>query len=207
VHIYWADFDDNGRHDIVLAKEKNGKQLPVRGRECSSQQCPMILQKFPTYAEFAKSDLAGIYTEEKLAKALHLTAANMLSTVFLNDGKGRFTAQPLPNLAQVAPINAIVPLDVDGDGALDLLCAGNNWGAEVETVRYDAGIGLMLKGDGKGGFSPVPVMRSGFFANGNLRDLCLLRTGPDRSPLIVAANNNDLLQAFAPGRTTSPSVP
>lgn len=207
VHIYWADFDDNGRHDIVLAKEKNGRQLPVRGRECSSQQCPMILQKFPTYAEFAKSDLAGIYTEEKLAQALHLTASDMLSTVFLNDGKGRFTARALPNLAQVAPINAIVPMDMDGDGVLDLLCAGNNWGAEVETVRYDAGIGLLLKGDGQGGFSPVPVMRSGFFAHGNVKDLCLLRIGPDRSPLIVAANNNDLLQAFAPAPATSPSVP
>ncbi len=207
VHIYWADFDDNGRHDIVLAKEKNGKQLPVRGRECSSQQCPMILQKFPTYAEFAKADLAGIYSEEKLAKALHLTAADMLSTVFLNDGKGRFTARALPNLAQVAPINAIIPMDMDRDGHMDLLCAGNNWGAEVETVRYDAGIGLLLKGDGKGGFSPVPVMRSGFYAPGNVKDLALLRSANDGYPLIAVANNNELLQLFAPAAVTSPSAP
>lgn len=46
LHVYWADFDGNGRSDIVLSKEKDGKKLPVRGRECSSQQCPTILEKF-----------------------------------------------------------------------------------------------------------------------------------------------------------------
>ncbi len=196
IHVYWADFDDNDRHDIVLAKEKDGKQLPVRGRECSSQQCPMILEKFPTYAQYAHSDLAGIYTQEKLSGALHLQATMMLSTVFINDGKGHFTAQALPMMAQVAPINAIIPMDVDGDRHVDLVCAGNNWGAEVETARYDAGTGLILRGDGKGGFAPMPLSRTGFFARGNAKDLAFLHRGPDKDPLILVANNNDILQAF-----------
>ena len=200
IHVYWADFDDNGRHDIVLAKEKNGKQLPVRGRECSSQQCPMILQKFPTYAQYANSDLAGIYTQEKLSGALHLQATMMLSTVLINDGKGHFTPQALPMMAQVAPMNAIIPMDVDGDTHIDLVCAGNNWGAEVETARYDAGTGLILRGDGKGGFTPMPISRSGFFAWGNVKDLALVRTGPNKAPLIVVANNNDIVQAFGTKR-------
>ncbi|MBL0045559.1 MAG: VCBS repeat-containing protein [Flavobacteriales bacterium] len=196
IHVYWADFDDNGRHDIVLAKEKDGKQLPVRGRECSSQQCPMIQQKFPTYAEFANADLSGIYTPEKLAGALHLQATMFRSTVFLNDGKNHFSAQALPNLAQVAPINAIIPIDIDGDNHIDLVCAGNNWGAEVETARYDAGIGLILKGNGKGSFDPMPVLQSGFFAWGNVKDLALVNNGEGTSPLIVVANNNAPLQVF-----------
>ncbi|MBL7984354.1 MAG: VCBS repeat-containing protein, partial [Flavobacteriales bacterium] len=202
VHIYWADFDDNGRHDIVLAKEKNGKQLPVRGRECSSQQCPMILQKFPTYQEFANADLAGIYTPEKLAGALHLQATMFRSTVLINDGKNRFNAMDLPPLAQVAPINAVLPTDVNGDGHVDLIIAGNNWGAEVETARYDAGIGQVLLGDGKGRFAPMPVMRSGFFAWGNVKDLALVPTAAG-SPLIVVANNAGPMQVFrrsTPGR-------
>lgn len=200
IHVYWADFDDNGRHDIVLAKEKDGKQLPVRGRECSSQQCPMILQKFPTYAQYANSDLAGIYTQEKLSSALHLRATLMMSTVFVNDGKGHFTAQALPMRAQVAPINAIIPMDVDGDKHIDLVCAGNDWGAEVETARYDAGTGLILRGDGKGGFTPMSVPRSGFFAWGNVKDLALVHVGPNKNPLIVVANNNDVMQAFGKGK-------
>ena len=202
IHIYWADFDDNGRHDIVLAKEKNGHQLPVRGRQCSSQQCPIIQERFPSYEAFAEADLEGIYTPEKLAAALHLEATMMRSTVFLQDEHGRFRAHDLPILAQMAPITGIVPLDVDGDGHLDLIVAGNNWGAEVETVRYDAGTGLVLKGDGTGNFRPMTIARSGFFAWGNVKDLALLKTGPHGAPLIVVANNNDRLQAFQPVRSS-----
>ncbi len=203
IHVYWADFDDNGRHDIVLAKERDGKQLPVRGRECSSQQCPMILGKFPTYTDYANADLRTIYTPEKLNGALHLQATMFRSTVFISDGKGHFTPQVLPNIAQVAPINAIIPMDVDGDGHMDLVCAGNNWGAEVETARYDAGTGLVLKGDGKGGFAAMTVMHSGFFAWGNVKDMALVRTGADKRPLIVVGNNNGALQAFKPSKVVS----
>ncbi|MBL7963056.1 MAG: VCBS repeat-containing protein [Flavobacteriales bacterium] len=198
VHVYWADFDDNGRSDIVLAKEKDGHLLPVRGRECSSQQCPVILERFPTYAEFARADLQQIYTPEKLERALHRKAEFMRSAAFLSGADGRYTASVLPALAQTAPVNAIVVQDLDGDGHADLFIAGNNWGAEVETVRYDAGTGLLLKGDGSGRFDPVPLTRSGLFAWGEVKDVKLLRQGAARTPLLVVANTSDRLQAFAP---------
>ena len=203
VHIYWADFDDNGRHDIVLAKEKAGKQLPVRGRECSSQQCPRILQRFPTYQQFADADLTAIYTPEKLAGSLHLQATWMLSTVLLSNADGTFTPKPLPNAAQVSPINGIVALDVNSDGHLDLVCAGNHWGAEVETVRYDASIGSVLLGNGKGDFHAMPATRSGFVAWGNVKGLALIQRNGRRTVLV--ANNNDAVQAYELRGTTKPT--
>ena len=39
--------------------------------------------------------------------------------------------------------------DFNQDGNLDILVAGNLYTAEVETPRNDAGIGLVLLGDGK----------------------------------------------------------
>ena len=194
IHIYWGDFDDNGRSDIVLAKESDGKLLPVRGRECSSQQCPMILGKFGSYDAFANADLPAIYSPEKLKAALHLQASYMRSTVLLNRGAKGFEAVDLPPLAQASPINAILPMDVNGDGITDLVVAGNAWGAEVETVRYDGGTGLVLIGDGTGRFEPVPIRRSGFVAWENAKDMTTLRT--PSGPLIVVANNNGPLRTF-----------
>ncbi|MBL7963057.1 MAG: VCBS repeat-containing protein [Flavobacteriales bacterium] len=195
LHLYWNDFDGNGRGDIVLAKDQDGIRYPVRGRECSSQQCPMILDRFPTYDAFARASLETIYTPEKLGNALHLEVRNMMSCVLLNQGNGRYVRRDLPMLAQAAPIMGIAVHDVTGDGKPDLVVAGNHWGAEVETIRYDAGTGLVLEGDGRGNFTPWSIARSGFFAWDDVRDVRLVqRSG--HSPVFFVASNNAPLSVF-----------
>ncbi|MEO8069340.1 MAG: VCBS repeat-containing protein [Flavobacteriales bacterium] len=194
--IYWNDFDGNGHNDIVLAKDYKGKVVPVRGRQCSSEQCPMIANKFETYDAFAKATLGQIYGDEKLAKALHLQAKHMRSCVVMNLGKGKWELRDLPGMAQSAPINGSVVMDVDNDGHMDILAVGNNWGAEVETIRYDGGTGCVLLGDGKGGFKPLPTSKSGLFAWENAKDLALVHLGKSGAPLLVVANNNSSLQGF-----------
>jgi enediyne biosynthesis protein E4 len=96
--------------------------------------------------------------------------------------------------------------DVNGDGRMDIVCAGNNWGAEVETVRYDAGVGSVLLGDGKGGFTAMPATQSGLFAWGNAKDVALLQTGADGVNTVIVANNNDVIQAFRLKRKTPPNA-
>jgi enediyne biosynthesis protein E4 len=54
----------------------------------------------------------------------------------------------------------------------------------------------VLLGDGKGGFTPMPAMQSGFFAWGNAKDVALLRTGADGASTVIVTNNNDVVQAF-----------
>jgi len=198
-NVFAGDFDKNNTCDIVLSKEYNGKLVPARGRQCSSEQMPYIKQKFPTYKDFASADLEEILGEQNLKEALHLDVTTFASKVLINQGKGRFSEQYLPNLAQIAPIKRILAEDFNGDGHIDLLIAGNMYEAEVETPRYDAGNGLLLTGDGKGGFEPQPISRSGFFAPRNVKDMSLLRT-VNGEKLLVVANNNDAPQAFRMGK-------
>jgi hypothetical protein len=198
LHVYWNDFDNNGKADIVLAKEKDAVMLPVRGRECSSEQCPMILDKFPSYNAFANASLEQVYGVEKLSKGLHLQANDFASYLLINSGDGHYQKMKLPNIAQIAPIMGSAFVDVDNDGKMDLVTAGNMWGAEVETVRYDAGNGLVLLGDGTGKFRPLSVSESGFFAPGNVKDLLVVQL--DNKPTIIIANNNGPVQQFRPTR-------
>ena len=111
-----------------------------------------------------------------------------------NNGAGKFTASALPNLAQIAPIKAIVPHDVDGDGNLDLIVAGNLYDAEPNTPRADAGNGLWLRGNGKGHFRAVPPAESGLLTPMNVNGLTLITTPPGKALLV--ANTGDALQAF-----------
>lgn len=204
--IYSGDLDGSGTNDIVLAKAAETGELPVRGRECSSQQCPVILQKFPTYKSFAEADLDKIYGSEKLENALKLTATEFRSMVLYNDGKGKFTAKPLPNQAQLFPIRDFVTMDVNGDGKNDLVCAGNMYGVEVETVRYDAGVGLLMLSDGDLSFRSISVPESGIFSPYDTRHILPIRIGGSRSPGILFVNNNGPVQLFVPNSNGAKGV-
>jgi hypothetical protein len=85
-------------------------------------------------------------------------------------------------------------LNVDGDGNLDLIVAGNLFLTEPNTPALDAGNGLWLRGDGRGQFTPVAPVESGFLAPRNVAGLALLKT-PAGSAVLVA-NTGDSLQAF-----------
>ena len=61
--------------------------------------------------------------------------------------------------AQISALNGMVADDFDGDGNLDVLINGNDWGTEVSVGRYDALNGLVLKGDGKGNFTALSILR------------------------------------------------
>ncbi len=191
--IFGNDFDHNGTNDVVLAKYSGSKLLPVRGRECTSEQMPFVAEKFPTYDGFAKATVENIYTPEELEKAVKYEVTTFSSMLFKNNGAQQFVAVELPVMAQFAPIRSMEVRDVNGDGNLDVLAVGNLFQAEVETVRYDAGSGLCLLGDGQANFSVEPVVKSGFFVPGDARDMIVIEKP---KPTIVVANNNDKLQFF-----------
>lgn len=189
LEIYVKDFDKNGTYDIVLGKYQNGVCLPVRGRECSSQQMPFILDKFPTYDAFANANLEGIYGQSELDSALHFSATEFASCILLSSESG-YVLNHLPNLAQFGPINASLVEDFNQDGHLDVLSVGNNYGAEIETVRYDSNRGVLLLGDGKGDFKALHPYESGFFVDADAKDMILI------DQYIIVSSNNDSLKVF-----------
>lgn len=196
LRVYCDDFDHSGTYDIVLAYFESGVCYPVRGRERSVEQNPFLATKFPTYKAFAKASIDEIYGSGPLANALHYEAKLLASSYIENRGGAAFAVHPLPVEAQVSAVQGIVARDFNGDGKPDILLAGNFYPFDVETGRSDAGIGLLLLGDGTGGFRPVKSVESGFFAPGDVRDLKLLSSGSNRPPLIVVANNNERVQVF-----------
>ncbi len=161
LHIYAKDFDDNGSFDIILSKvsKDNGVLLPVRGKECSSEQIPGLNQKFKTYKEFASASLIDMYGKQNLSDATHYTVNNLSSLVMTNNGNGNFDIQPLPKIAQFGPTTDFVVADFDNDGHKDVFGIGSIYEAEVETIRYDASKGYFFSGKGfKEKFESLPII-------------------------------------------------
>lgn len=192
--VYVKDYDNNNHLDIVLGYYHQGVQYPVRGRQCSSEQIPAIKVKYKDYNSFAEADLIDIYTKEDLEASLHYQAWDFSSSYIENKGNGQFEFKKLPNQAQLSSINDIIAEDFNQDGHLDIVIAGNMFGSEVETPRNDASYGLLLTGDGKGNFQPMPFFESGFFLGYDTKDLARLNT-PD-GLIILALNNDDYLKVL-----------
>ncbi|MEQ9289692.1 MAG: VCBS repeat-containing protein [Cyclobacteriaceae bacterium] len=192
LHIYFNDFDNNGKGDIVLSKNEESKHYPIRGRECSSAQMPFIADKFPNYESFATASMDEIYGKVELGNSLHYQVSDFQSCVAINLGNGKFEVRYLPNMAQLSPLMAIKLLDLNADGKLDILAAGNFHETETETIRYDAGSGICLMGDGNGNFAPLTVSESGVYLQGNVRDMEIIQLADGTKGILVANNGGSV---------------
>lgn len=202
VSIYSGDFDNNGSYDAFPSiwlpssqKDTTKKEYPAHMRDDVIKQMIGMRSKFQNYNSFAKATIDQVLSKDQLKSSLILKAENFRSSYCRNDGNNKFTLIPLPREAQVSVLNGIITDDFDGDGNLDVLLNGNDWGTEVSVGRYDALNGLLLKGDGKGGFAAKSIVESGIYIPGNGKALVGLKSKKDKY-LVAAAQNRGALKIF-----------
>jgi hypothetical protein len=195
--LYVGDFGHNGTLQQILTFYKHGTSYPLAGRDELVRLLPQLRSRYVSYADFGASRIEDILPAEELRQAKVREARLFASSVALNDGKGRFRVRPLPTEAQFAPIRAVLAEDFDGDGKTDLLVAGDFYGAPPMLGRYDAGYGLLLRGDGAGRFEAVDLETDHLVIEGQARHMGLVRrAGGER--VIVVARNNDRVQVLRP---------
>ena len=194
LHVFAGDADQDGDWEIILSKEKNNALLPVRGKECSTDQMPDIDERFSSYESFAKASLEDIYTEDFLKNAIHKQVTQMASGVFIQTSDG-WEFQELPKSTQIAPIKDLRLDDVNEDGHLDIVYVGNHFPSEVETSRYDASVGGVLLGNGTGEWLVTNTSNSGWYVPGDARTLEKIDHSKGQSFWIVGVNRG-LVKTF-----------
>jgi hypothetical protein len=146
---------------------ESARLLPLQPFQIMGLAMPAMRERVGTFEKYACSTLPEIYGEA-WSHLKELQATHLESTLFLNRG-GRFEAVPLPMEAQLAPAFAVCAADLDGDGYEDLFLSQNFFAVHPEYSRHDAGRGLWLRGDGRGGFRAVPGQESGLKIDGEQR--------------------------------------
>ncbi len=208
-HILYAkDMDKNGSYELIPAYSiKNNAGdfdlFPDVDRTQFAEQTPIIKKKYLLHRDYAAVNMATLLNDIGTDGLLELRCTNASSAWLENRGRGQFMAHLLPTEAQFAPVNAIVADDLDGDGKTDLLLAGNEYQTEVSTGRYDASLGLFLKGNGKGGFLPIPYKQGGIRLEGDVKALRVVE-GLTHEKMILAGINGSSLQGLVvrPARKT-----
>jgi enediyne biosynthesis protein E4 len=202
MELFATDLDHNGSIDPVFCyyvKDEDGikRSYPAVSRKKLAEQVPFIKKQFLYNKDYANARFDDIYKARAGDTLLSLFCNETRSCWFENTGNGRFIKHPLPPQAQFAPVNAILCADVDQDGRVDLLLAGNEYQAEVMRGRYDASYGCLLKGNGhaKDRFTYSPGADNGLLLQGDIKNMALINSTRGYR-LLLAAANDDSLQVY-----------
>ncbi len=192
--LYYRDFDGNGSVDPIFCFFIQGKSYPYVTRDELGKQLPRMRARFTSYESYADATLKDMFSDEDIQKAGHLTATYMATALFINQGGQSLRLQTLPAEAQYSPVCAIGIIDANQDSHPDLLLCGNNSHAKLRLGKFDANYGMLLTGDGKGGFQYVPQTQSGLKLKGDVRSvLSIGKTvlfGINQSALVSYQLNN-----------------
>jgi hypothetical protein len=169
--LYYKDFDGNGSIDPILCFYIGDSSYPFITRDELLQQIGNMSKRFPDYKSYADAGITDIFHEEELKGAVRLKADCLRTCYFAGGADGKFHERKLPVQAQFSPVFTITALDYDGDGKEDLLLCGNINHARLRFGKYDANYGVLLRGDGKGGFRYIDQVHSGFHLRGDVRSV------------------------------------
>jgi hypothetical protein len=190
--VVFGELGGGEGHDLFETWTEGGQEWSERPLPPLAMALPWLRERFPSHAAFAAAT-AGDILGERLKAARSVSATWFASTVFLNRGD-HFEARALPSAAQLAPVFGLCVGDYDGDGNEDLFLAQNWAAAEPFTARNDAGRGLWLRGDGRGGFTAD--LTSGVEVYGDARGAALADFDADGRPDLVVGQNAAATKLF-----------
>jgi enediyne biosynthesis protein E4 len=192
MRVYRVDIDNNSFIDPITTaywKDKKGvmQEYPVHFLDELASQSPFFRKRFTSYTAFSYSTIDSIMNTTIIPEKDKFKVNTTTSYILWND-KGSFTWERLPSVAQSAPIRRMHVQDLNGDGNLDVIMAGNDYSYDVSTGYFDANKGLVLAGKGNRKFEVLTPSQTGLLLKGQVTSL-LYFTGD--SPFLVAGINRD----------------
>ena len=139
----------------------------------------------------AKKTITELFSPEVIANTIIRKSSISESLIAVNEGDGKFTIKILPPQVQFSCICDIQCLDVNNDGLLDLIMAGNNFEFKPQFSRLDANYGNVLLNDGALNFNWQNYKTSGFFIKDEVKQLEVFQDKSGNSFVISAINNSE----------------
>jgi len=182
-------FGAGGEEEMLLARQdpRLRELAPLNSYARVRIAMPDLVNRAKSFAAYADASVDQVLGPAA-SRVQRLEAVTLDNMAFINRGD-HFDAVPLPVDAQLAPAFYAGITDFDGDGFEDVFLAQNFSPTAVGTPRYDAGRGLILRGDGNGGLVPMSGAASGVVVYGDQRGAAYADYDRDgRVDLVVSQN-------------------
>lgn len=189
MRMYINDFDNNGTIEQIITTRRDGGDYPLHMRKEITGQMPHLKKENLKASDYARRTIQQLFSEEVIKSALIKTAEISETIVAVNDGGGKYSMLKLPERTQFSCVCGISCEDVNNDGNIDLIMAGNNFELKPQFSRQDANYGNVLLGDGKLGFKWMDYESSGFFVREEVKHVKTYKDKSGKSYLIAAVND------------------
>ncbi|MEM9647352.1 MAG: VCBS repeat-containing protein [Bacteroidota bacterium] len=194
--IWINDFDNNGTIEQIVTQHYNGGDYPIHQKRELTEQLVSLKKENLKASDYAKRTIHELFSKEVMDKSIVKQVTVSASVIAINEGGGKFSIQALPSRAQLSCVCDITCADVNNDGNLDLIMAGNNFEFKPQFSRLDASYGNLLLGDGNLGFTWQNYNDSGFAIKEEVKYLEQL-TDKHGKRYLIAAINNEKPKIFA----------
>lgn len=193
VKLWINDYDQNNSVEKIMTYTVDGKDVPVFLKKDMEDQLPSIKKANLKNEAYAHKSIQELFPEDLLSKSVVKKFDYSSSCIAINNGNGNFTVQKLPAMSQLSCINVIRCMDVNGDGHVDLVTGGNQFGFLPQFERLDASLGDVLVNNGKGEFEWQEASKTGLALRGEERDIAEIKTRTDNCLLFLQNNEFPVL--------------
>ncbi len=183
------DFDGNGTLEQIVTQNFNGGDYPIHQKKEVTEQIVSLKKENLKASDYAKRTIHELFSKEVIANSIVRESSTSASVIAINEGNGKFTIQNLPPRVQLSCVCDITCVDVNKDGNLDLIMAGNNFEFKPQFSRVDASYGNVLLGDGNLGFEWQNYTKSGFSIKNEVKYLKQFKDKSGKTFIIAAIND------------------
>ncbi|MGC6479243.1 MAG: VCBS repeat-containing protein [Flavobacteriaceae bacterium] len=185
------DYDNNGTVEQIVTLQQNGKDFPIhQKKELTGQLLPLKKQNLKA-SEYSTRTIQELFPADVIDNTLVHEVEMSSSVIAVNLGEGKFDIKKLPYQVQLSCICTIECLDVNQDGNLDLLMAGNNFEFKPQFSRLDANFGNLLLGNQDLKFDWQAYGTSGFSIRNEVKHIRLFKDKSDQSFIVASINDQE----------------
>ncbi|MCM5661908.1 VCBS repeat-containing protein [Galbibacter mesophilus] len=187
--MFINDYDNNGTIEQIVTRTIKGKDMPIHMKKELTNQLTSLKKQNLKASEYSKKSIQELFPKEIFDKSIVKEVNTTETIIALNKGNGEFEIKNLPSQVQFSCVCDITCKDINKDGNIDLIMAGNNYEFKPQFSRLDANYGSVLLGNGKGDFEWQDYSKSGFFVKGEVKKLAQFSDKSGETYILVAINN------------------
>jgi hypothetical protein len=189
--LYVKDFDHNGSVEQIMAYTVDNQEYTFLAKDELERRLPVLKKAYLKYDEVAGKTVQYMFYD-LFKDYIELKAEHLGSACFINDGKGNFLMNDLPDDLQLAPIFSFQKINRTQANENMYLSGGNFFDVIPYEGRYDAQPLALFSINKKNSITyfPQPVLSE---IKGQVRDVKSIHTANNGDVILVARNNDSII--------------